>query len=56
VILCFFCQLSDKLVEAAARVTELIDAEYRELLGLARTRIFCNLQRLRLDLDLLDVL
>jgi hypothetical protein len=43
-------------VEAAARVTELIDAECRELLGLAGTRIFSNLQRLCLDLDLLDVL
>jgi hypothetical protein len=42
-ILRFFCQLSDKLVEAAARVMELIDAECRELLGLAGTRIFSNL-------------
>jgi hypothetical protein len=52
----FFCQLSDKLVEAAARVTELIDAECWELLGLAETRIFSNLQHLWPDLDLLDVL
>jgi hypothetical protein len=42
-ILCFFCQLSDKLVEAAARVMELIDIECRELLGMAGTRIFSNL-------------
>jgi hypothetical protein len=34
-ILHFFCQLSDKLVEAGTRVMELIDAECRELLGLA---------------------
>jgi hypothetical protein len=33
-ILRFFCQLSDKLVEAATRVTELIDTECRELLGM----------------------
>jgi hypothetical protein len=43
-------------VEATVRVTELIDAECRELLGLAGTRIFSNLQHLRLNLDLLDVL
>jgi hypothetical protein len=55
-ILRFFYQLSDKLVEAAARVTELINAECRELLGLAGTRIFSNLQHLCPDLDLLDVL
>jgi hypothetical protein len=35
-ILRFFCYLSDKLVEATARVMELIDAECRELLGMAR--------------------
>jgi hypothetical protein len=34
-ILRFFCQLSDKLVEAAMRVTELINTECRELLGMA---------------------
>jgi hypothetical protein len=55
-ILRFFCQLSDKLVEAAARVTELIDTECRELLEMAGTRIFSNLQRLCPDLDLLDIL
>jgi hypothetical protein len=42
-ILRFFCLLSDKLVEATARVTELIDTKYRELLGLAGMRIFSNL-------------
>jgi hypothetical protein len=42
-ILHFFGQLTDKLAEATARFTELIDAEYRELLGLARMRIFSNL-------------
>jgi hypothetical protein len=35
---------------------ELIDAECRELLGLAGTRIFSNLQRLRPDLNLEEVL
>jgi hypothetical protein len=52
----FFCQLSDMLVEAAARVTELIDTECRELLGMAGTCIFSNLQCLHPDLDLLDIL
>jgi hypothetical protein len=52
----FFGQLADKLVEAMTRVTKLIDAKFWELLGLARTRILSNLQRLRPDLDLLDVL
>jgi hypothetical protein len=56
VILCFFCQLSDKLAEAATRVIELIYTKWRELLGLAGTRICSNLQRLRLDLYLLDIL
>jgi hypothetical protein len=35
---------------------ELIDAECRDLLGLAGMRIFSNLQRLRPDLDLEEVL
>jgi hypothetical protein len=35
---------------------ELIDAECRELLGLAGTRIFTNLQRLRPNLNLEEVL
>jgi hypothetical protein len=55
-ILDFFGQLSDKLVEAATKVTELIDAECRELLGLAGMRIFSNIQHLRPDLDLEEVL
>jgi septal ring factor EnvC (AmiA/AmiB activator) len=55
-ILHFFGQLADKLVEALAKVTELIDVECRELLGLAGTRIFSNIQRLRPDLDLEEVL
>jgi hypothetical protein len=55
-ILHFFGQLSDKLAEAATKVTELIDAECRELLGLAGTRIFSNIWRLRPDLDLEEVL
>jgi hypothetical protein len=35
---------------------DLVDAECRELLGLAGTRIFSNLQSLRPDLDLEEVL
>jgi hypothetical protein len=41
---------------ASAKVLELIDTECRELLGLAGTRIFSNLQRLRPDLNLEEVL
>jgi hypothetical protein len=55
-ILRFFGQLSDKLAKAATRVMELIDTECRELLGLAETRIFSNIQHLRPDLDLEEVL
>jgi hypothetical protein len=55
-ILHFFDQLSDKLAEAPTKVTELIDAECRELLGLAGTWIFSNIQRLHPDLDLEEVL
>jgi hypothetical protein len=55
-ILHFFGQLRDKLAEAAAKVTELIDAECRELLGLAGTRIFSNIQRLHPNLNLEEVL
>jgi hypothetical protein len=44
------------MVEASAKVTEPIDAECQELLGLAGTRIFSNIQRLRPDLDLEEVL
>jgi hypothetical protein len=46
-ILHFFGQLADKLADALAKVAELIDTECRELLGLAGTRIFSNIQRLR---------
>jgi hypothetical protein len=52
----FFGQLSDKLAKAAIKVTELIDAECWELLGLAGMWIFSNIQRLRPDLDLEEVL
>jgi hypothetical protein len=55
-ILHFFSQLADKLADASAKVAELIDTECRELLGLAGTRIFSNIQRLRPDLDLEEVL
>jgi hypothetical protein len=44
------------MVEAAARVTKLFDAECQEIRGLAGTRIFSNLQHLRQDLDLLEIL
>jgi hypothetical protein len=52
----FFSQLAEQLDGASAKVLELIDAECRELLGLAGTRIFSNLQRLRPDLNLEEVL
>jgi hypothetical protein len=55
-IILFFSQLAEQLDDASAKVLELIDAERQELLGLAETRIFSNLQRLRLDLDLEEVL
>jgi hypothetical protein len=55
-ILHFFIQLAEKLADALAKVAELIDAKCRELLGLAGTRIFSNIQRLRPDLDLEEVL
>jgi hypothetical protein len=55
-ILHFFGQLADKLADASAKVAELIDTECQELLGLAGTRIFSNIQRLRPDLDLEEVL
>jgi hypothetical protein len=55
-ILHFFSQLADKLADASAKVAELIDTECRELLGLAGTQIFSNIQRLRPDLDLEEVL
>jgi hypothetical protein len=52
----FFSQLAEQLDGASAKVLELVDAECRELLGLVGTRIFSNLQRLRPDLDLEEVL
>jgi acetolactate synthase regulatory subunit len=55
-IMLFFSQLAEQLDGASAKVLELIDAEFRELLGLAGTRIFSNLQRLRPDLNLEEVL
>jgi hypothetical protein len=55
-IMLFFSQLADELDGASARVLDLIDAECRELLGLAGTRIFSNLQHLRPDLNLEEVL
>jgi hypothetical protein len=55
-IILFFSQLAEQLDDVSAKVLELVDAECRELLGLAGTRIFSNLQRLRPDLDLEEVL
>jgi hypothetical protein len=55
-ILRFFSQLAEELDGASTKVLDLIDAECRELLALAGTRIFSNIQRLRPDLNLLDVL
>jgi hypothetical protein len=42
-IILFFSQLAEQLDDASAKVLELINAECRELLGLAGTRIFSNL-------------
>jgi hypothetical protein len=55
-IILFFSQLAEQLDDALAKVLELIDAECRELRGLAGTRIYSNLQHLRPDLDLEEVL
>jgi hypothetical protein len=55
-IMLFFSQLAEQLDGALAKVLELIDAECRELLGLAGMRIFTNLQRLRPNLNLEEVL
>jgi hypothetical protein len=55
-IMLFFSQLAEELDGASAKVLELIDAECRELLGLAGMRIFSDLQRLRPDLNLEEVL
>jgi hypothetical protein len=51
-IMLFFSQLAEELDGASAKVLELIDAECRELLGLAGTRIFSNIQRLHPELNL----
>jgi hypothetical protein len=55
-IILFFSQLAEQLDDTSAKVLELIDAEFRELPGLVGTRIFSNLQRLRPDLVLEEVL
>jgi hypothetical protein len=55
-IMLFFSQLAEELDDASAKVLELIDYECRELLGLSGTRIFSNIQRLRPDLSLEEVL
>jgi hypothetical protein len=55
-IMLFFSQLAEQLDGASAKVLELIDTVCRELLGLMQTRIFSNLQRLRPDLNLEEVL
>jgi hypothetical protein len=55
-ILHLFSQLADKLAQASAKVTELIDIECRELLGLAGMEIFSKIHRLRPNLDLEEVL
>jgi hypothetical protein len=55
-IMLFFSQLAEELDGASAKVLDLIDAECRELLGLAGTRIFSNIQRLRPVLNLEEVL
>jgi hypothetical protein len=55
-IMLFFSQLAEELDGVSAKVLELIDAECRELLGLAGTRIFSNIQRLHPDLNLEEVL
>jgi hypothetical protein len=52
----FFSQLAEELDGASAKVLDLIEAECRELLGLVGTRIFSNIQRLRPDLNLEEVL
>jgi hypothetical protein len=55
-IMLFFSLLAEQLDGASAKVLELIDAECRELLGLTGTWIFSNLQHLRPDLNLEEVL
>jgi hypothetical protein len=55
-IMLFFSPLAEELDSTSAKVLELIDAECRELLGLAGTRIFSNLQCLHPELNLEEVL
>jgi hypothetical protein len=55
-IMLFFSQLAEELDGASVKVLDLIDTECRELLGLVGTRIFSNIQRLRPDLNLEEVL
>jgi hypothetical protein len=55
-VMLFFSQLAEQLDGASAKVLKLIDTECRELLGLVGTRIFSNIQRLRPDLNLGEVL
>jgi hypothetical protein len=55
-IMLFFSQLAEDLDGASAKLLELINTECQELLGLAGTRIFSNIQRLRPDLNLEEVL
>jgi hypothetical protein len=55
-IMLFFSQLAEELDGASAKVLDLIDAVCQELLGLAGTRIFSNIQRLRPHLNLEEVL
>jgi acetolactate synthase regulatory subunit len=55
-IMLFFSQLAKQLDGALAKVLELIGAECRDLLGLTGTQIFSNLQRLRPNLNLEEVL
>jgi hypothetical protein len=55
-IMLFFSLLAEELDGASVKVLELIDAECRELLGLAGMRIFSNIQRLCPALNLEEVL
>jgi hypothetical protein len=54
--LLFSDRLSEKLIEAMGQLTEVIDADYRELLGLAGTLIFTNLRHQHPNINLLNVL
>jgi hypothetical protein len=55
-LLFFFVKLTDKLVKATEKLTDVIDSECRDFLGLAGARIFSNLQCTHPNLDLLNVL